>query len=132
MQLYRDGKSYGSAVTLNSAGGWKYTWNDLDASYKWTVNETSVPSGYTKSVTNNGNTWTVTNTAKSTTTKVTTPTVKSSTKTSDKNKDKSKDRSTPETGDTSNLRLLGSIAIFSLSGMVAIAAIWLLSRRRRD
>ena len=29
MQLYRDGKSYGSSVTLNSDNGWKYTWSNL-------------------------------------------------------------------------------------------------------
>lgn len=134
MQLYRDGKSYGSSVTLNSDNGWKYTWSNLDASYKWTVNEPSVPSGYSKKVSNSGNSWTVTNTAKSSSSpKVTTPTIKSSTKTktSDNDKDKSsKDRSTPETGDNSNVHLLGTVAIISLSGMVVIAAVWLLSRRR--
>lgn len=134
MQLYRDGKSYGSSVTLNSDNGWKYTWSNLDASYKWTVNEPSVPSGYSKKVSNSGNSWTVTNTAKSSSSpKVTTPTIKSSTKTktSDNDKDKSsKDRSTPETGDNSNIHLLGTVAIISLSGMVVIVAVWLLSRRR--
>lgn len=134
MQLYRDGKSYGSSVTLNSDNGWKYTWSNLDASYKWTVNEPSVPSGYSKKVSNSGNSWTVTNTAKSSSSpKVTTPTIKSSTKTktSDNDKDKSsKNRSTPETGDNSNIHLLGTVAIISLSGMVVIAAVWLLSRRR--
>lgn len=134
MQLYRDGKSYGSSVTLNSDNGWKYTWSNLDASYKWTVNEPSVPSGYSKKVSNSGNSWTVTNTAKSSSSpKVTTPTIKSGTKTktSDNDKDKSsKDRSTPETGDNSNVHLLGTVAIISLSGMVVIAAVWLLSRRR--
>lgn len=134
MQLYRDGKSYGSSVTLNSDNGWKYTWSNLDASYKWTVNEPSVPSGYSKKVSNSGNSWTVTNTAKSSSSpKVTTPTIKSGTKTktSDNDKDKSsKNRSTPETGDNSNVHLLGTVAIISLSGMVVIAAVWLLSRRR--
>lgn len=134
MQLYRDGKSYGSSVTLNSDNGWKYTWSNLDASYKWTVNEPSVPSGYSKKVSNSGNSWTVTNTAKSSSSpKVTTPTIKSGTKTktSDNDKDKSsKDRSTPETGDNSNIHLLGTVAIISLSGMVVIVAVWLLSRRR--
>ena len=134
MQLYRDGKSYGSSVTLNSDNGWKYTWSNLDASYKWTVNEPSVPSGYSKKVSNSGNSWTVTNTAKSSSSpKVTTPTIKSGTKTktSDNDNDKSsKNRSTPETGDNSNVHLLGTVAIISLSGMVVIAAVWLLSRRR--
>lgn len=134
MQLYRDGKSYGSSVTLNSDNGWKYTWSNLDASYKWTVNEPSVPSGYSKKVSNSGNSWTVINTAKSSSSpKVTTPTIKSGTKTktSDNDNDKSsKDRSTPETGDNSNVHLLGTVAIISLSGMVVIAAVWLLSRRR--
>lgn len=127
VQLYRNGKAYGSSVTLNSAGGWKYTWNNLDASYDWTVNETSVPSGYTKNVKNSGNTWTITNTKKSTP-KVTTPTVKASTKTT--NNDKDKDRSTPETGDTSTLNVWTTVALISLSGMVIIAAVWLINSRR--
>ncbi len=130
MQLYRDGKAYGSKVTLNSANGWKYTWNDLDDDYKWTVNEPSVPSGYTKSVKNSGNNWTITNTAKkSSTTTTTTKSDKNNTSKTDS--DKTKNRSTPETGDRSHLRLFGTIAIISLSGMVAIAAIWLLTSRNR-
>lgn len=134
VQLYRDGKAYSSAVTLNSSNGWKYTWSNLDKSYKWTVDEPTVPSGYTKSTKNSGNTWTITNTGKTTTTtgtnkvtttkpKVTTPTVKTTAKTSN-------DRSTPETGDTSHNHLLGTVAIISLSGMVLIAAVWLIGRRR--
>ena len=107
MQLYRDGKAYGSTVTLNADNGWKYTWSDLDASYKWTVNELNVPSGYTKSESNSGNNWTITNTKKSS------------------------NRSTPATGDESNLNLWTTIAIVSLSGMVLIVAVWLLSNRRR-
>lgn len=130
MQLYRDGKAYGSKVTLNSANGWKYTWNDLDDDYKWTVNEPSVPSGYTKTVKNNGNNWTITNTAKKSST-TTTTTKSDKTNTSKTDNDKTKDRSTPETGDHSHLRLLGTVAIVSLSGMVAIVAIWLLTNRNR-
>ena len=132
MQLYRDGKAYGSTVTLNADNGWKYTWSDLDASYKWTVNELNVPSGYTKSESNSGNNWTITNTKKSSTSAASTNKNKTTTtasKTSSTNK--SSNRSTPATGDESNLNLWTTIAIVSLSGMVLIVAVWLLSNRRR-
>lgn len=132
MQLYRDGKAYGSTVTLNADNGWKYTWSGLDASYKWTVNELNVPSGYTKTESNSGNTWTITNTKKSSTsTASTNKTSSTASKTSSTDKSKSSNRSTPETGDDSNLNLWTTIAIIALSGMVLIAAVWLLSDRRR-
>lgn len=132
MQLYRDGKAYGSTVTLNADNGWKYTWSNLDASYKWTVNELNVPSGYTKTESNSGNNWTITNTKKSTTSAASTNKTSSSTnKASSSNKSSTNNRSTPATGDTSHLNLWTTIAIISLSGMVLIALIWLLSDRRR-
>ena len=64
VQLYRNGSVYGSAVRLTEEKNWKYTWSNLDSSYEWTVNETAVPTGYTRSVTHSGNDWTITNTAK--------------------------------------------------------------------
>lgn len=151
VQLYRDSKAYGSAVTLNSGNGWKYTWSNLESGHKWTVNETAVPSGYTKRVANSGNNWTITNTGKSptvtttTTPKVTTPTVKKTSNNGNKNTtsrtsrnndnddeddDSTNDRSTPETGDNTNTHLWGTVAIIALSGMVLIAAVWLITRRR--
>lgn len=137
VQLYRNGKAYGSTVTLNSAGGWKYTWNNLDASYDWTVNELSVPSGYTKSVSNSGNTWTITNTKKTTSTAASTSKTSSNknssnnkSSTSSSNTKNSNDRSTPSTGDESNLNLWTTVAIVSLSGMVVVATVWIMSNRR--
>ena len=132
MQLYRDGKAYGSTVTLNSGNGWKYTWSNLDDSYKWTVDEPNVPSGYTKSTKHSGNTWTITNTKKSTSTSTTsTKVTKPKATSTDKDNDK-KDRSTPETGDESHLNLWTTIAIFSLSGMLVIGLIAFFNRRRYD
>ena len=132
MQLYRDGKAYGSTVTLNNGNGWKYTWSNLDDSYKWTVDEPNVPSGYTKSTKHSGNTWTITNTKKSTSTSTTsTKVTKPKATSTDKDNDK-KDRSTPETGDESHLNLWTTIAIFSLSGMLVIGLIAFFNRRRYD
>ena len=67
VQLYADGKAYGNAVTLNEDNKWSYTWSDLavNAAGKaitYTVDETQVPDGYTKSVTNNETAFTITNT----------------------------------------------------------------------
>ncbi len=61
VQLYRNGTAYGDAVVLNTVNGWQHTWTDLDETATWTVDETSVPTGYTKSVSASGNAWTITN-----------------------------------------------------------------------
>ena len=55
VQLYANGKASGDPVTLDAANGWKYTWSGLDknASGKaitYTVKETSVPHGYTSTI----------------------------------------------------------------------------------
>ncbi|MDO4283989.1 MAG: Cna B-type domain-containing protein, partial [Eubacteriales bacterium] len=53
VQLYRDGTAYGAPVTLSAANEWWYRWNDLPVGSVWTVDEVSVPEGYTKSFTKN-------------------------------------------------------------------------------
>ncbi|MCL2655734.1 MAG: Cna B-type domain-containing protein, partial [Coriobacteriia bacterium] len=53
VQLYCDAKAYGSPVTLNEKSYWAYTWTGLDASHTWTVDESSVPAGYSKAVSGN-------------------------------------------------------------------------------
>ena len=55
MQLSADGKASGEAVTLNAGNSWTYTWENLDVNtggkaIKYTVDETAVPTGYTKTV----------------------------------------------------------------------------------
>lgn len=55
VQLYADGKASGDPVTLDAANSWKHTWSGLDknASGKaitYTVKETSVPHGYTSTI----------------------------------------------------------------------------------
>ena len=66
VQLYTDGTAEGSAVTLTEAGGWTYTWNNLPEKQNGTdivyaVTETGVPTGYTSSTSENGGTFTITN-----------------------------------------------------------------------
>ena len=56
VQLYANGTVSGNPITLNKNNNWTYTWNDLpkknDAGLiTYTVDEVSVPDGYTKSVT---------------------------------------------------------------------------------
>lgn len=62
VQLYRSNKAYGEPVILNDDNDWNHTWNDLEAAYNWTVEESDVPEGYRASATNNGSNWTITNT----------------------------------------------------------------------
>jgi hypothetical protein len=72
VQLYADNEAYGEPVTLsggtdNANSGWTYTWTNLpqkkagkDITY--TVREVSVPTGYTAAYTEEGTTFTITNT----------------------------------------------------------------------
>ena len=57
-----DGKDV--TVTLSDSNSWKYTFENLDARFTWTVKEVKVPSGYSAKVTTNTakKTATVTNT----------------------------------------------------------------------
>ena len=59
--LYRDGKRY-DTVTLSAENNWTYLWTGLTDEYTWSVDEKTVPEGYTKNVTNEGNDFTITNT----------------------------------------------------------------------
>lgn len=61
IQLLRDGEPYGKAITLPHNGEWSYTWVDLEAYYDWSVKELKVDN-YTSDVTQEGNTFVVTNT----------------------------------------------------------------------
>lgn len=58
--LYCDGKAV-ETVELSAKNGWKYTWEDLDGSCKWTVDEPNVPAGYNKKVTEKDGAFTITN-----------------------------------------------------------------------
>lgn len=68
VQLYANGVASGSTVTLDAANSWKHTWSNLDknASGKaitYTVKETSVPHGYTSTISGDmASGFTVTNT----------------------------------------------------------------------
>ena len=59
VQLYAGGMPEGSAVTLNEGNGWTYTWSDLPEkksgqTIAYTVEEVSVPEGYTADKSENG------------------------------------------------------------------------------
>ena len=60
VQLLQDNKIY-DTVTLSLANNWSYTWEELDASYRWTVVEKETK-GYTVAVNREGATFMVTNT----------------------------------------------------------------------
>ncbi|MED9990068.1 MAG: Cna B-type domain-containing protein [Coprococcus sp.] len=75
VQLYADGKASGRMAELSENNGWKYTWKDLDKQKDgedivYTVDEIEIPDGYTKTVTNKGAVFTITNTHKPGTTEV--------------------------------------------------------------
>ena len=59
--LYRDGEEF-ATVTLSAENDWSYIWSGLTDEYSWSVDEKSVPEGYTKNVTGEGNDFTITNT----------------------------------------------------------------------
>lgn len=92
VQLYRNGNAYGDTVILSENNNWFYTWSNLDDDYTWTVDEVNVPRGYTRSVTQSGDVWTITNA-----------------KPIDK---------IPQTGDNSNLTLWIAFACMSAAGLL--------------
>ena len=59
--LYKDGEKYDSK-TISEKDKWTCTWKDLPSQYKWTVDEGSLPAGYTKDISLKGTTFTITNT----------------------------------------------------------------------
>jgi LPXTG-motif cell wall-anchored protein len=63
VRLLHNGKEIGT-VTLQESNGWSHTWNRLEDDGTYQVIEADVPEGYTVSVSQNGMTFTVTNTAK--------------------------------------------------------------------
>lgn len=73
VQLLRNGAVYQRA-TLSSANNWSYTWNNLSASSRWQVVEETVPAGYRVSVSQEGTTFTITNTYETTPSTPTQPT----------------------------------------------------------
>lgn len=62
VQLYQDRAAYGDPVILNDSNGWQYVWTDLPSGADWTVDEVWIPAGYDKSVSREGNSWTIVNT----------------------------------------------------------------------
>ncbi len=61
VQLMRDNEVY-AEVTLNKENNWRYTWNNLDIKYTWTVAEKNVPNGYIVSITHSGKNYIIINT----------------------------------------------------------------------
>ena len=63
VQLYKNGKAQGEAITLNKENEWAHTWNELDKDANWSVDELDIPEGFTRVITPNGETgFTITNT----------------------------------------------------------------------
>lgn len=65
VHLMCDGK-VADTVVLNAANDWRYAWDNLERNHDWLVTEDTV-SGYTQTITQDGITFTIKNTAKSTT-----------------------------------------------------------------
>lgn len=60
VQLLRDGKAYGDAVTLSTENDWTYTWEQLEDGYDWSVKEVDEPGGYVVKVDKNTKTGVIT------------------------------------------------------------------------
>ena len=74
VQLYKNGIAFGSPITLYAGNDWKYTWTGLEIGNVWTVDEVNVPENYSKTVSVNGNHFTITNTYNKVFTKIPTRT----------------------------------------------------------
>ena len=101
--LYCDGAEY-ETVTLSEENNWSYTWTGLPAISQWTVDEPSVPSGYTKTVTRQDNNFTVTNTYED----------------------------IPKTGDFTNLLGTGVMAAAGMAGFGFSAAALFRPRKKKE
>ena len=62
VRLLRDGEVY-DEVELNDGNDWRHSWTRLSRNYDWTLVEVDVPSDYSVSIEEDGNTFVVTNTA---------------------------------------------------------------------
>lgn len=63
VQLLKNGE-VADTVVLNDENGWEYTWEELDGSFLWQIVESDTPDGYTVSVSQEGITFVMTNTEK--------------------------------------------------------------------
>lgn len=97
VDIFRDGIIY-QTVVLSESNNWSYTWDTKDDGTSWTVIEKNVPSGYTMSVEDRGQSFILTNTRKP---------------------DSSDTPYPPQTGDTSNIWF--NILIMIVSGCLLIA-----------
>lgn len=59
--LYRDNEVF-ETVTLTAENNWRYSWTNLTDEFSWSVDEAQIPAEYVKTVTNQGDDWTITNT----------------------------------------------------------------------
>ena len=109
VQLYKDGAAYGDAVTLSNLNGWGHSWNGLSKSHTWTVDELNVPEDYTKTVSQNGMNFTITNTKTASTPNTPNKPHKPGTP-------KQLDN-VPKTGDTTHLDIWSALLILSILGM---------------
>jgi hypothetical protein len=100
--LYRDGVAY-ETVTLSAANGWNHTWENLTDEFAWAVDEPSVPSGYTKTVRQDGYSFTITNTHED----------------------------IPKTGDFTNLAGLGSMTALGIVGF-GVTSLLLSAPRKKE
>lgn len=100
VQLYNDGVAGGEIVTLDKDNNWTFTWT-VEKGGNYTVDEINVPAGYTKTVTKDGDTFTITNSK---------PT-------------------TPATGDNSNIGLWILVAAVAAAGVVSLLIIKIRGRK---
>ncbi len=61
--LYKDGVIK-ETINLSAGNNWMYEWKKLDTDSKWSVKEIEIPRGYTSSIINNDQEWTIINTYK--------------------------------------------------------------------
>lgn len=101
VQLYKNGWAYGEPVGLTAQGGWSTSWHGLPAGCHWTVEECSVPLGYSSTTYREGNRFTIVNT------RLTLP---------------------PKTGDWDASALAGGIALLTLG---SVGILWSRRRRSR-
>lgn len=139
VQLMCDGEPYGEPITLNDDNDWTYLWENLPTGHTWTVEEVDVPDGFKVTISQEGDTITITNDDEEKPeepgepNEPNEPNVPSEPDNPNKPGTSNPPSSdTPKTGDPTHNGVLFAVCLAGLAGMVTIGVSGVMRRRRND
>jgi len=125
VRLLKNGQPHGSDITLNAANSWRHVWKDLSAEDTWTVDEPTVPTGYTKKVTGSatGGGFTITNTKAKAPDPPVDPKKPPVTGEPTKPANPTTPKATPRTSDAISARTIALLCAIGLGGFVVVVTL---------